>query len=70
MASGCSFCLGVWHPSTGAWYGAGLRACGPCVRSWLAWFKQHTAPRKKGPDFYAAAAKWSQKQNAPAEAEA
>jgi len=54
----CSACKGAAHPASGCQYSESVIVCGPCVRRFWAWAKQHMRARKKGSDFYSAAGKW------------
>lgn len=52
----CVVCKGPFHPASGHVWGNDVSVCGPCIRHFFDWVKEHTHPRRKGPDFYAAAA--------------
>lgn len=39
LADRCSFCLGPYHETTGHAYSATFRACGPCYREWLVFYR-------------------------------
>ena len=52
----CSACGGPFHPATGHYHQEDVAICGPCIRHFLDWLKGHTAQRRRGFDFYAAAA--------------
>lgn len=50
----CRFCGGPFHPATGCAYTATFVACGPCTRSFWAWFRPFMSSkgRRRGPAFY------------------
>lgn len=58
----CFACGGPYHPATGhVWLPWMVVYCGPCIRSFYAWARQHMRPwrARKGEeprDFYKAAA--------------
>jgi hypothetical protein len=50
----CRTCGGPFHPATGCAYTATFVVCGPCTRSFWAWFRVFNANkgRRQGPAFY------------------
>lgn len=53
----CMSCKGPYHEATGHVWAPGAVVCGPCIKRFYAWVKQHTAPRKgRMVNFYEAAA--------------
>ena len=43
----CASCGGAAHPATGCQYTTTTIVCGPCVRAFWAWVREHTAKMKR-----------------------
>lgn len=52
----CFSCSGPFHPASGHYWSPDVPVCGPCIRHFLVWFKQHMKRRWGGANFYAEAA--------------
>jgi hypothetical protein len=51
--STCFFCKGVFHPSSGDYFGPqNTPSCGPCTKATIKMIKERTRRRSGGVDFY------------------